>query len=132
MAQFELHGFDDLMMQLDRLGRTDEVAPKMLEEAVPILREEVVSQAEKHRDTGEMAASIKPTKVTKSADGYRVVVRPTGKASGRNIRNMEKLVYLEYGVRGRPATPVLTTAVLNARPDVIRKMQEVFTREMSL
>ena len=93
MAQFELHGFDDLMMQLDRLGRTDEVAPKMLEEAV---------------------------------------VRPTGKASGRNIRNMEKLVYLEYGVRGRPATPVLTTAVLNARPDVIRKMQEVFTREMSL
>ena len=69
MAQFELHGFDDLMMQLDRLGRTDEVAPKMLEEAVPILQEEVVSQAEKHRDTGEMAASIKPTKVTKSADG---------------------------------------------------------------
>ena len=61
----------------------------MLEEAVPILQEEVVSQAEKHRDTGEMAASIKPTKVTKSADGYRVVVRPTGKASGRNIRNME-------------------------------------------
>ena len=120
------------MMQLDRLGRTDEVAPKMLEEAVPILQEEVVSQAEKHRDTGEMAASIKPTKVTKSADGYRVVVRPTGKASGRNIRNMEKLVYLEYGVRGRPATPVLTTAVLNARPDVIRKMQEVFTREMRL
>ena len=93
MAQFELHGFDDLMMQLDRIGRTDEVAPKMLEEAVPILQEEVVSQAEKHRDTGEMAASIKPTKVTKSADGYRVVVRPTGKASGRNIRNMEKLVY---------------------------------------
>ena len=54
MAQFELHGFDDLMMQLDRLGRTDEVAPKMLEEAVPILQEEVVSQAEKHRDTGEI------------------------------------------------------------------------------
>ena len=125
MAQFELHGFDDLMMQLDRLGRTDEVAPKMLEEAVPILQEEVVNQAEKHRDTGEMAASIKPTKVTKSADGYRVVVRPTGKASGRNVRNMEKLVYLEYGVRGRPATPVLTTAVLNARPDVIYEGDEL-------
>ena len=53
MAQFELHGFDDLMMQLDRLGRTDEVAPKMLEEAVPILQEEVVSQAEKLQLTKE-------------------------------------------------------------------------------
>lgn len=93
MAQFELHGFDDLMMQLDRLGRTDEVAPKMLEEAVPILQEEVVSQAEKHRDTGEMAASIKPTKVTKSADGYRGC--PADRESIRKKRS-------EYGKAGVP------------------------------
>ena len=148
MAQFDIHVFDELIVQLERMGRFDDIAPKMLEEAAPILKEEVVKQASKHRDTGEMADSIKQTGVTIGNGGnYYICVRPTGYASGRKwqnsrtlggrragkrerVRNMEKLVWLEFGVKGRAATPILTTAVLNAEPGVLAKMQEVFNREV--
>ena len=84
MGQFEIHGFDEMLAELDRIGRFGDVAPKMLKEAVPILQEEVVRQAEPHKDTGEMAASIKPTGVMAGKSGsYYICVRPTGYASKR-------------------------------------------------
>ena len=43
---------------------------------------------------------------------------------------MEKLVWLEYGVKGRPATPVITAAVIRAEPKVMRAMREVFEQEI--
>ena len=151
---FDIYGFDELMTQLDRLGQFDEIAPKMLEEAVPVLQEEVVKEASKHRDTGDMVDSIKPTGVMESKTGaYYICVRPTGisqkkkkwqykrnrskKKIERNtekteVRNMEKLVWLEFGVKGRPATPVLKTATLNATPEAQKKLQQVFNREMKL
>lgn len=149
MAKFDIQGFDKLMTELDRLGRFEEIAPKMLEESVGILKEEVIKEASKHRDTGEMVESIKETStISGKGGGYYICVRPTGYASGKKwqnsrtisgkkagkrerVRNMEKLVYLEFGVKGRPATPVLTTAVLNAEPKVIAKMREVFNREVT-
>lgn len=150
MAQFDIHGFDKLMAQLDRLGQIDAIAPKMLEEATPILQEEVVKEVSKHKDTGDLMKSIEPTGVEMTHTGaYYICVRPTGtsskrwqykknrskKKSGRSgekteVRNMEKLVWLEFGVKGRAATPILTTATLNASPEVQKKLQEVFNREV--
>jgi len=130
MPQFDIHGLDELIARLDRMGRFDEIAPKMLEESVEILQEEVTEQASGHKDTGEMVESIKPTGATRSATGsYYICTRPTGKDS-KGVRNMEKMAWLEYGVKGRPATPILTTAVLNAAPMVRAKMMEVFKREV--
>lgn len=135
MAQFDVHGFDELMASLDRLGRFDDVAPKMMEAGMETLQKEVIQEASKHKDTGEMVASIKPTGLSKSANGsYYMCTRPTGYASKRTgkrrLRNMEKLVYLEYGVKGRPATPVIKKAVIRAEPGVIRAMRAVFEREV--
>ena len=45
---------------------------------------------------------------------------------------MEKLVWLEFGVKGRAATPVLKTATLNATPEVQKKLQQVFNREVKV
>lgn len=130
MAQFNVQGFDELIKELEQLGKFDEIAPKMLEEAVPILEKEVVKQASKHQESGDMMESIKPTGATAGkSGGYYICVRPTGK-DRKGIRNMEKMAWLEFGVHGRPATPVLKTAVLNAEPQVIKKMQEVFEREV--
>ena len=127
---FDINGFDELMQELDGLGNFDEVAPKMLEEAVPILEREVVKQATAHWDSGDMVKSIKKTGATAGKrGGYYICVRPTGKDK-KGIRNMEKMAYLEYGVKGRPAVPVLTSAVKNAEPEVMKKMQEVFDREV--
>lgn len=148
MAQFSIEGIDELIQYLERLGKLETVAPKMLEEAVPILKEEVVRQATPHWETGDMVESIESTGAMIGKSGvYYICVRPTGYASNakkwqyarskggrragkrQKVRNMEKLVWLEFGAKGRAATPVLTTAVLNACPEVIRKMQEVFERE---
>lgn len=131
MARFDIQGFDQLLTELDRLGRFDEIAPKMLEESVPILEAEVREQASTHWVSGDMVNSIKKSgKAAGRGGGYYICVRPTGTDS-KGVRNMEKMAWLEFGVKGRPATPVLTTAVLNAEPKVIAKMQEVFNREVA-
>ncbi len=146
MAQFDVHGFDGLMAELDRMGHLDEVAPKMMDAGMEVLQAEVIKEASKHKDTGEMVASIKPTGLTYTANGsYYMCTRPTGYASKktrqsrkshgegtgrRRLRNMEKLVYLEYGVKGRPATPVIKKAVIRAETDVIAAMRAVFEREV--
>ena len=130
MASFEVKGFEELLTQLDKLGRFDEVAPKMMKAGMEILQEEVVAEASKHKDTGAMAASIKPTGLMAGyGGGSYMCTRPTGRAK-KGVRNMEKLAYLEFGVKGRPATPVITSAVIRAEPRVLQAMQEVFNREV--
>ena len=130
MASFEVRGFEELLTQLDKLGRFDEVAPKMMKAGMEILQEEVVAEASKHKDTGAMAASIKPTGLMAGyGGGYYMCTRPTGRDK-KGVRNMEKLVWLELGVKGRPATPVITSAVIRAEPRVLQAMQEVFNREV--
>lgn len=130
MAQFDIQGLNELAQQLDKLGRIDKIAPMMLKEAAPILEEEVVAQSSKHWVSGDMTNSIKPTgAIAGKNGGYYICVRPTG-TDQKGVRNMEKAAYLEFGVRGRPATPIITTAVLNAEPAVLQKLQEVFIREM--
>lgn len=146
MARFEVHGFEELMQRIDRLGKFEEIAPKMMDAGMEVLQKEVVAEASKHRDTGEMVESIKPTGLTETSDGaYYMCTRPTGyakkgwknarkgKGEGkgrRRVRNMEKLVWLEYGVKGRPATPVITKAVIQAKPGVIQAMRKVFENEV--
>lgn len=134
MAQFDVHGFESLLSELNRLGKIEEVAPKMMKAGMEVLQEQLVAEASKHEDTGEMVASIKPTGITMSTNGsYYMCTRPTGYDSRKRqrIRNMEKLVYLEYGVKGRPATPVIKTAVIRAEPGVVQAMRKVFEQEVS-
>ncbi len=131
MAQFNVRGMDEFASALERLGRIHEIAPKMLEEAAPILEREVIRQATPHWVSGDMVKSIKRTKVRSGkTGGYSICVRPTGK-DRKGVRNMEKAAYLEFGKKGRPAVPIITTAVLNATPEVMEKMREVFNREVS-
>lgn len=138
MARFDIQGIDDLMKDLDYL-EMERIAPKMLEEAGPILEKEVKDKIRPHKDTGDMYQSIKSTGSQRSRDGYYLSVRPTGKSTMKGtgkrkepIRNMEKLAYLEYGTSNEAARPVLTAAVNAAEDKVIKKMQEVFDRESRL
>lgn len=127
---FDIHGVDELMKELEELGDFDEIAPKMLEEAVPILEHEVVKQATAHWDSGDMVKSIKKTgAIAGKRGGYYICVRPTGK-DHKGVRNMEKMAYFEFGVKDRPAVPILSTAVRNAESEVMKKMQETFNREV--
>lgn len=131
MARFDIDGFDEVIRDLENLGRFDEIAPKIIEESIPILEAEVRKEVSRYKDTGAMAASIKKTGATAHNDGYYACVRPTGK-DAKGVRNMEKLAYLEYGTSREAARPVLTKAVNSAEPKVLKKQQEVFDREVGL
>lgn len=149
MASFDVHGVDEFLARLDKLGRFDEMAPEMMGAGMEVLQKEVVAEASKHRDTGEMVESIHPTSISRNTNGgYYMCTRPTGYASGKTwknarkgkgegkgrtrVRNMEKLIWLEYGVKGRPATPVITKAVIRAEPGVLAAMRAVFKRKVGM
>lgn len=146
MARFDIEGIDDLMKDLGNL-EVDRIAPKMLEEASPLLEREVKAALFSHQDTGEMYQSIKSTGAMRNKYGYYLCVRPTGTSSGKKwknsrtkggkragqtekVRNMDKAAYLEFGTSRQPARPVFSRAARKAEDVVLDKMQEVFNREV--
>ncbi len=131
MGKFDFEIPADFIKQLGKLADVERVAPKMIDEAIPILLENVKGETAQHKRTGDMYKSIKPTKAKKTKNGgYFASVRPTGKDSN-GVRNMEKMAYLEYGTKKQSATPVLTKALRDSENSVMKKMQEVFEREVS-
>lgn len=124
MASFDLEGFDELISAMNHL-EFEKLAPKMIESATPILERNIKSRALAHNRTGSMAGSIKPTGIRATSDGYRLTVRPTGTDS-KGVRNMEKMVYLEYGTYKQTATPVLSPAVSESESACLEAMQKVF------
>lgn len=130
MAKFNFDISDDFLKELGSMAEVDKYAPQMIEEALPILEQKVKQETAKHKKTGDMYKSIKKSKVKKSKyDGYYATVSPTGTDSN-GVRNIEKMIYLEYGTSSQPATPVLTKAVNDSEEAVLEKMQEVFEREV--
>lgn len=135
MGKFSFNIPDDFIKQLGKLSDIDSIAPQMIDEAMPILAENLKSELAKHKRTGDMINSVKKTKARKTKyGGYYAVVRPTGK-DRKGVRNIEKLAYLEYGVKikgeeRQSPKPVLTKAIKDSEKAVLSKMQEVFEREI--
>lgn len=77
-----------------------------------------------------MAKSIKIKKPSKAKNGdWQIFTGPTG-TDKNGVRNMEKMAYLEYGVKAhkQPATPVITPAVEATHDKVVDDMQETFNK----
>ena len=130
MASFETTvGLDEFMQALTSID-IEVIAPVALEESAPIVKSKLSQLAEAHRDTGAMVRSIKIQRAKKKRDKYSILVCPTGVDRKSGIRNMEKLAYLEYGVRehNQPATPVITPAVRSTHDAVCESMQDTFNR----
>lgn len=130
MGKFDFEISPEFIKQLGRLADVDRIAPKMIDEAIPILLDNVKSETAQHKQTGDMYRSIKKTKAGKTnKGGYYATVRPTGK-DRKGIRNMEKMAWLEYGTSKFDAKPILTKAIKDSENAVLNKMQEVFEREV--
>lgn len=130
MAKFETDiALDELMTSLTSID-IEALAPIALEESAPIVEKKLISLSEPHKKTGAMVKSIKTQKPSKNKDGYSIFVGPSGVDRRTGTRNMEKLAYLEFGVRShnQPATPVITPAVRATHDDVCDSMQETFNR----
>lgn len=130
MAKFETDvSLDELMTSLTSID-IEALAPLALEESAPIVEKKLVQLSEPHKKTGAMVKSIKAQKANKSGDEYSIFVGPSGVDRKSGIRNMEKLAFLEFGVKAhnQPATPVITPAVRATHDDVCDSMQETFNR----
>ena len=131
MANFHMDGMDDLISELNKASKLDDIAPRMIEEALPILeeslKETVKQEVNRGYATGELVKSIKKSRSMRNQYGYFGIVRPTGKDK-KGVRNMEKLAYLHYGTSKQTARPVVNKAVFHVEKKVIEKMQEVYNK----
>lgn len=130
MAKFETDvGLDEFMHSLTTID-IEAIAPVALEESAPIVKDKLVQLAKPHEKTGAMVKSIKAGKASKKKDRYSLLVSPTGVDRKTGVRNMEKLAYLEFGVKehNQQATPVITPAVRATHDDVCNSMQETFNK----
>ena len=134
---FKINGFDSMEKELHKLGtRIDEAAPKMLEEAVPILVEEIKKRTPER--TGALKHSIstdkaKPMKlgghyIKIRFKGYEVKQLKNGKIT--KTPNILKARVAEFGKHGQGATPFILPAIKESQSKMIEKMQETFNEEM--
>lgn len=128
MARFQFD-FDELEKQILGLDNFDEIAPKIIEASIPTLKTNVITEMEKHKESGEMVESVKATKLKKGKNGWSTFVRPTG-YDAKGVRNMEKLAHLEYGTSKQDAIPTLSVAVSKSEKPIAEIMQEVYNREV--
>lgn len=130
MAKFKVNDYEDALAdQFNSLLDIDAIAPKLLSGATPVVEKNLKSALSTHNQTGQMINSIKATKPNKGKRGWVSTVRPTGR-DDKGVRNMEKLVYLQYGTSKQVATPVLEQVVNKSSKEVEEVMQKIFNEEM--
>lgn len=100
MARFDVSGLDETIEEMKRLGQmTVQTADAMLMAGAEEVRKAWRQSAEehRHRDTGDMIASIGFARKPKEIGSIRSIdIYPQGKDK-RNIRNAEKAFILHYG-----------------------------------
>lgn len=140
-------GFEQM---LSKISNIDEVAPKMLNAAAPVVIAAIKARAPV--ESGSLRDSVKASKpkLSKSGswmcniyfDGYETRTLKSGKTV--KIPNMQKARTLEFGRRGRVnlrarpdgsvgeglgAKPFILSAVRDSSEDAANAMQEVFETE---
>ena len=100
MARFDVSGLDETIEDMKRLGQmTGRTVDAMLMAGAEEVRKAWRQSAEehRHRDTGDMIASIGFSRKPKEIGSIRSIdIYPQGKDK-RNIRNAEKAFILHYG-----------------------------------
>lgn len=131
MASFEYDVPDELMDELKKLGdAAEQIAIKMLNESAPIADTSFKAELALHKVSGDLLQSIKIIKAKKAkGGGYVASVEPSG-TDKKGVRNVEKMIYLEYGTSRQPARPTLTKVINDSEQGVLAKMQEVFDGEV--
>ena len=143
MAKFDFNISDDFLKTLGRMQDVERIAPKMIDNAMPILLGNVKNEVAKHKRTGDMFKSIKKTKAKAiKKGGFFAVVRPTGvsthymssdgtvKERKKPVRNMEILAHLEYGTSKIKPKAILSKSVKDSESAIEKSMQRTFEEEM--
>ena len=131
MAKFNFTIPKEFQEQLSKYSDVEEIAPKMIDEATPILVKSIQRRLAIHKDTGDLIKSATTSKAKKIKNGgYYARIFFKG-YDAKKVANNIKAVNLEYGnVRGEPAQPFMDASINDVEQQVVNKMQEVFNREV--
>ena len=134
MAQFQMEFSDEVDKLFTQLGdRIDDIAPKMLEAAAPILRDSAKAKAvrsgKNHKHMADNISISKPKKAKNGAWISNITINGTRSEDGVGL--MEVAAVNEYGTSKMSPQPFLRPAISQSSAQISKTMQEVFEREMS-
>jgi HK97 gp10 family phage protein len=154
MGKFDFEIPKDFLKKLNKLENVDEVSKKMVNEAVPILKDAIKAKVKsdysspgrkvqfiredgldgmklgERTQTGGLLKSVKMSKAKILKNGsLRASVYFSGKDKN-GTPNAMKATILEFGRKNQVARPFITKVVKNKEAEVLAKMQEVFEREI--
>lgn len=129
---FDLGPVQDM---LGKLGNIDEVAPRMLKSAGPIVAETIKGKLAHHRRTGGLIRSVKPGKPKQNKNGgwYLSVGFSGYDADGHP--NAVKAAGIEYGNRHQQPEPFLDAAARDCEDvavDAMRAQYNLWLAEKEL
>ena len=130
MARFDFDFPKEFDEQIRKLSNIDEIAPKMINAALPIYQNAIKASLSIHNRTGSLQKSVSIKKAKKAKSGAyvgNVVFKGYDK---KKTANTIKAAGLEYGNSHQTAKPFLQNAVNSCESKVIEKMQEVFKNEV--
>lgn len=142
MARASLTGFREMEAFLGKLSQPEKMAVKAVDAAAPLAEKRLkaeIAKAANRKDrngkpysTGELAASVSRTKTGENEWGIYSVVLPVGEGK-KGLRNVEKLAYLEYGVKskGQAPHPVRQRTVNAVEAECQRIMEETVYEEVN-
>ncbi|EMS74030.1 HK97 gp10 family phage protein [Ruminiclostridium cellobioparum] len=132
MASFSFEMPTELMNQLEKLANIDEIAPKMINKATPIVADSIKYNVRKHKQSGDLERSVKVKKASNGkSGGYYGKVYFDGYGSDKQrTPNDLKANVIEYGTKDRTAEPFMDKSVNDVEQNVNDAMQEVFNREV--
>lgn len=130
MARFKVTGLEEIIKDMDRLGQqVGPVADEMLQAGAAVVQwewQKAISNAGLI-DTGDMFASVRPTKPKETGGVKSLTVYPQGKDS-TGTRNAEKAFIGNYGREQQPATHFADKAEENAEAPAQAAMEAVWDR----
>lgn len=127
MAEFNVHGLDDLCADLENISA---LPPSIKSEMLTAAGEEVVRATRDQTpvDTGLTKSSIKAQKPVISRDGGSVTIAPSGQRTRykTTTRNPEIAYVTEFGSRGRAANPFMQRGAEEAQAPAADAAFEVY------
>ncbi len=154
MGKFTFDISDDFVKQLGNLADVERIAPMMLNEATPILRDAIKRKVKSdystkgrkmyyvkkeglfndqygyYNQTGSLFEGVKMSRSRKIKNGgFYANVYFTG-YDKNGVSNAQKAIMLEYGTKHSNARPFMAKVVRSCENEVLDKMQEVFNREV--
>lgn len=133
MAQLSFSIPKELTDKLDRIGKTSDYAPKMLQAEMDVTYPEVMRRMQQHRhsEADSLVDHIVKTKPKLDKNGvWRAQIKPSGKDK-RGVSNNQKMLSLEYGTSKQVATPVFRPAKAATENQAIAASQRVFSEAVT-